>query len=55
MITEFDGDETPIIRGSALAAAEGRDDEIGADKIMELMAACDEHIPGKKIRKLILF
>merc|ERR1719276_549965 len=42
---EFDGDETPIIRGSALAAAEGRDDEIGADKIMELMAACDEHIP----------
>lgn len=45
MIIGFDGDETPIIRGSALAAAEGRDDEIGADKIMELMAACDEHIP----------
>jgi elongation factor Tu len=42
---EFSGDETPIIRGSALAAAEGRDDEIGADKILELMAAVDETIP----------
>ena len=42
---EFNGDETPIIRGSALAAAEGRDNEIGADKILELMAAVDETIP----------
>lgn len=42
---EFVGDETPIIRGSALAAAEGRDNEIGADKILELMAAVDETIP----------
>ena len=42
---EFDGDETPIIRGSALAAAEGRDDELGADRIMELMQVCDDNIP----------
>mmetsp|Transcript_19659 Transcript_19659/g.22495 ORF Transcript_19659/g.22495 Transcript_19659/m.22495 type:complete len:444 (-) Transcript_19659:164-1495(-) len=42
---EFDGDNTPIIRGSALAAAEGRDDEVGASKIMELMASVDENIP----------
>lgn len=42
---EFDGDETPIIRGSALAAAEGRDEELGADRIMELMQACDDNIP----------
>jgi elongation factor Tu len=42
---EFSGDETPIIRGSALAAAEGRDADIGADKILELMAAVDETIP----------
>eukprot|EP00527_Entomoneis_sp_CCMP2396_P002885 CAMPEP_0198150222 /NCGR_PEP_ID=MMETSP1443-20131203/49971_1 /TAXON_ID=186043 /ORGANISM="Entomoneis sp., Strain CCMP2396" /LENGTH=429 /DNA_ID=CAMNT_0043815477 /DNA_START=66 /DNA_END=1355 /DNA_ORIENTATION=- len=42
---DFDADEIPIIRGSALAAAEGRDPEIGADKILELMEACDEHIP----------
>jgi len=41
----YDGDEAPIIRGSALAAAEGRDPEIGADAVLELMAACDEHIP----------
>jgi len=42
---EFDGDETPIIRGSALAAAEGRDPELGADAVMELMTAVDETIP----------
>lgn len=42
---EFNGDETPIIRGSALAAAEGKTPEIGADKILELMAAVDEVIP----------
>lgn len=42
---KFDSSETPIIRGSALAAAEGRDPEIGEDKIMELMKACDDNIP----------
>ena len=42
---DFDADNIPIIRGSALAAAESRDPEIGADKVMELMNAVDEHIP----------
>jgi elongation factor Tu len=42
---EFNGDETPIIRGSALAAAEGRDPELGALKVVELMQACDDTIP----------
>jgi elongation factor Tu len=42
---EFPGDDIPIIKGSALAAVEGRDDEIGKDKILELMAAVDEYIP----------
>ena len=42
---EFDGDETPIIRGSALAAAEGRDPELGNDRILELMQAVDDNIP----------
>ena len=42
---EFPGDDIPIIAGSALAALEGRDDNIGAEKIMELMAAVDEYIP----------
>jgi elongation factor Tu len=42
---EFPGDEIPIIKGSALAALEGRDDEIGKKMIMELMAAVDSYIP----------
>ena len=42
---EFDGDETPIIRGSALAAAEGTDDKLGRDAILELMEAVDSTIP----------
>ncbi|MFC6199587.1 elongation factor Tu, partial [Ponticaulis profundi] len=42
---DFPGDDIPIIAGSALAAVEGRDDNIGKDKILELMAAVDEYIP----------
>lgn len=38
----FDGENTPIVMGSALAALDGRDKEIGADKILELVKACDE-------------
>ncbi len=42
---DFPGDDTPIVAGSALAALEGRDDNIGKDKIMELMGQVDEYIP----------
>ena len=42
---KFPGDKTPIIKGSALAAVEGRDDEIGKNSIMELMKSVDEFIP----------
>jgi elongation factor Tu len=42
---DFPGDDIPIIKGSALAALEGRDPAIGADKIMELMNAVDSYIP----------
>ncbi|UTW54328.1 elongation factor Tu [Kordiimonas sp. SCSIO 12610] len=42
---EFPGDDIPIVAGSALAAMEGRDDNIGKEKILELMAAVDEYIP----------
>src|SRR5210317_1195241 len=42
---DFDGDNIPIVKGSALAALEGRDDEIGKNSIVELMKAVDEHIP----------
>ncbi|AXK42936.1 elongation factor Tu [Erythrobacter aureus] len=42
---DFDGDNIPIVKGSALAALEGRDDEIGKNSIIELMKAVDENIP----------
>ena len=42
---EFPGDDIPIIAGSALAAMEGRDPEIGENKIKELMEAVDSYIP----------
>ncbi|RIJ15129.1 elongation factor Tu [Henriciella mobilis] len=42
---DFPGDDIPIIAGSALAAVEGRDEEIGKKKILELMEAVDEYIP----------
>jgi elongation factor Tu len=42
---EFPGDDIPIVKGSALAALEGRDDEIGKNSILELMAAVDSYIP----------
>ena len=42
---EFPGDDIPIIKGSALAALEGRDEAIGVNSITELMAAVDSYIP----------
>ncbi len=38
----FNGEDTPIIMGSALAALEGRNDDIGSEKIEALVNACDE-------------
>ncbi|MBY6013384.1 elongation factor Tu [Qipengyuania gaetbuli] len=42
---DFDGDNIPIIKGSALAALEGRDPEIGENSIKALMDAVDSYIP----------
>jgi len=42
---KYPGEKTPIIKGSALAAVEGRDEEIGKNSILELMKAVDEFIP----------
>ena len=42
---DFPGDKIPIIKGSALAAVEGKDEETGKNSILELMKAIDEHIP----------
>lgn len=41
----FDGDNTPVVLGSALCALESRRPEIGVEKIDELMKAVDEWIP----------
>ena len=42
---EFPGDEIPIVPGSALAAMEKRDPEIGKNSIIKLMAEVDRYIP----------
>jgi len=41
---DFDGDNAPVIRGSALKAMEG--DPTYTEKIMELMEACDTYLPS---------
>ncbi|HET7708532.1 MAG TPA: elongation factor Tu [Sphingomicrobium sp.] len=42
---DFDGDNIPIVSGSALAALEDKNPEIGKEAILKLMAAVDEWIP----------
>ncbi|PPQ64393.1 hypothetical protein CVT26_002100 [Gymnopilus dilepis] len=53
---EFDGENTPIIMGSALAALEGKDNKIGQEKIVELTKACDEwlELPARDLEKPFL-
>ncbi len=42
---EFPGDDTPIVRGSALKAMQGTDDVVGDGAIVELLNTLDEYIP----------
>ena len=42
---EFDGDNIPIVKGSALSAIEDSNEETGKKAILELMKKVDEHIP----------
>ncbi len=42
---EFDGDNIPIVSGSALAALEDKNPEIGRESILKLMEAVDSWIP----------
>jgi elongation factor Tu len=42
---EFPGDDIPIVKGSALAALEGGDQEMGENSVRELLKAVDEYIP----------
>jgi elongation factor Tu len=41
----FPGDDIPIIRGSALAALDDSNKELGRESILKLMAAVDDYIP----------
>ncbi len=42
---EFPGDDIPIVKGSALAALEGKDDATGKDSVLELMEQVDAYVP----------
>ena len=42
---DFDGENAPIIRGSAISALEGKNDGFGKEAIDALLKACDEYIP----------
>jgi len=47
----YPGDDTPIIRGSALKALEGEDSDYGIKSIQKLLEACDSFIP-EPVREL---
>ena len=42
---DFPGDDIPIVKGSALAALEGRDEAMGRDSVLALMSSVDDYIP----------
>ena len=50
---EYDGDNIPIIKGSALAALNGTDPELGVNALEQLVAAMDTHIkePPRESKK----
>ncbi|XP_052208682.1 elongation factor Tu, mitochondrial-like [Diospyros lotus] len=53
---KFPGDEIPIIRGLALSALQGKNDELGKNGILKLMDAVDEYItnPVRQLDKPFL-
>ncbi|CAO1634765.1 unnamed protein product [Jaminaea pallidilutea] len=52
----FDGDNTPIVSGSALAALDNKTPEIGTEAVVKLMAATDEwlELPTRELEKPFL-
>ncbi|MDH7640836.1 elongation factor Tu [Sphingomonas oryzagri] len=42
---DFDGDNIPVVKGSAVKALDGSDNEIGKNAVLELMTAVDTWIP----------
>lgn len=51
----FDADNTPFIKGSALCALEGKNPELGKDRIKELLEQCDFYLPVPSSRPLFYF
>uniref|UniRef100_I1MFC8 Tr-type G domain-containing protein n=1 Tax=Glycine max TaxID=3847 RepID=I1MFC8_SOYBN len=53
---KFPGDEIPIVRGSALSASQGTNEELGKKAILKLMDALDEYIsdPVRQLDKPFL-
>jgi elongation factor Tu len=52
---DFPGDDIPVVRGSALAALDGKDVDTGAPSIVELMKAVDDYIPQPERPKDMAF
>jgi len=52
---DFPGDDIPVVRGSALAALEGREGDTGGPSLIELMAAVDDYIPQPERPKDMAF
>ena len=52
---EFPGDDLPVVQGSALAALEGGDAEVGSGTIDALMSAIDEYVPQPERPKDLSF
>ena len=44
----YPGADTPVVRGSALCALEGKSDELGKEAILKLMSEVDSYIPSPK-------
>ena len=52
---EFPGDDVPVVQGSALAALEGGNAEVGSGTIEALMSAVDEYVPQPERPKDMAF
>lgn len=53
---KFPGDEIPIVRGSALSALQGTNEDLGRKAILKLMEAVDQYItdPVRQLDKPFL-
>ena len=49
---DFPGDDTPIIRGSALQALNGNDGQYGESSVLALVEALDSYIPEPDVQSI---